>query len=127
VLFEGKSKEAYKKYAYRAAAAATDAELRAVNAERRIENLYKVIYMSDKIGESFDGVITSVTSFGFFAELENTCEGLVPIEDLDGFFVFDEKNLSLRSRDVSYKIGDAVRVTLVEADIVRGKLRFSAV
>ena len=125
VLIEGKRSEGYSKYAYRAAAAATEAELRAVNAERRIENLYKVIYMSRHIGEEFVGVITSVTSFGFFAELDNTCEGLVPLEELYGFFTFDEKNLTIRSRDTSYKLGDTVRVRLEEADIIRGKLRFS--
>jgi len=125
VLLEGKRSEGYSKYAYRAAAAATEAELRAVNAERRIENLYKTIYMSRHIGEEFVGVITSVTSFGFFAELDNTCEGLVPLEELYGFFTFDEKNLTIRSRDTSYKLGDTVRVRLEEADIIRGKLRFS--
>ena len=127
VLFENKRAVGYEKYAYRAAAAATEAELRAVGAERRIENLYKVIYMSDKIGCEFSGVITSVTSFGFFAEFENTCEGLVAMEDLFGFFTFDEKTLTIRSRDVSYRIGDSVRVRLDGADMIRGKLRFSVV
>ena len=126
-LIEGKRAEGYFKYAYRAAAAATEAELRAVSAERRIENLYKVIYMSDRIGETFDAVITSVTSFGFFAELDNTCEGLVPIEDLFGYFTFDEKNMTIRSRDIVYRLGDTVRVRLEEADMIRGKLRFSVV
>jgi len=125
VLIEGKRAEGYAKYAYRAAAAATEAELRAVNAERRIENLYKTIYMSDRIDEEFVGIISSVTSFGFFVELDNTCEGLVPIEELYGFFTFDEKNLTIRSRDTVYRIGDSVRVRLIEADIIRGKLRFA--
>ena len=126
-IFEEKRPDVYRKYAYRAAAAATEAELRAISAERRIDALYKVIFMSDKVGETFDALITSVTSFGFFAELENTCEGLVPIEDLYGFFTFDEKNLTIRSRDTVYRLGDSVKVRLEEADIVRGKLRFSVV
>ncbi len=125
VLLEGKRPESYSGYARRAAAAATEAELRALNAERRIENLYKVIYMEQFVGEEFDAVINSVTSFGFFAELENTCEGLVPISELPGMFVFDEKNLTLRSRDTVYRLGDRVRVRLEECDIIRGKLRFS--
>lgn len=127
VLIEGKRPELYEKYARRAAAAATEAEIRAVSAERRIENLYKVIYMSDKIGCEFDAVINSITNFGFFAVLENTCEGLVPISELPGVFSFDEKNLLLRSRHVTYHIADRVRVRLEEADIIRGKLRFSVV
>ena len=127
VIIEGKRPEQYAKYAHRAAAAATDAELRAIGAERRIENLYKVIYMSGKVGEEFDAVINSVTSFGFFASLENTCEGLVPISELNGDYIFDEKNLTLRSKRHTYRIADEVRVRLEEADLVRGKLRFSVV
>ncbi len=126
-LIEGKRPELYEKYARRAAAAATEAEIRAVGAERRIENLYKVIYMSDKIGCEFDAVINSITSFGFFAVLENTCEGLVPISELPGMFSFDEKHLLLRSRNMTYHIADRVRVRLEEADIISGKLRFSVV
>jgi ribonuclease R len=127
VLIEGKRPELYEKYARRAASAATEAEIRAVSAERRIENLYKVIYMSDKVGCEFDAVINSITSFGFFAVLENTCEGLVPISELPGVFSFDEKNLLLRSRNKTYRIAQRVRVRLEEADIIRGKLRFSVV
>ena len=81
--------------------------------------------MERRIGETFDAVISSVTSFGFFAELENTCEGLVPISELPGMFIFDEGNITLRSRDTVYKLGDRVRVRLEEADVIRGKLRFS--
>ena len=127
VLIEGKRAEQYAKYAHRAAAAATDAELRAVGAERRIENLYKVIYMSHRVGEEFSAVINSITSFGFFASLENTCEGLVPISDLDGDYIFDEKNLTLRSHRHTYRVADEIRVRLEEADIIRAKLRFSVV
>ena len=127
VLLEGKRPQLYSSYARRASAAATEAELRAMSAERRIENLYKVIYMEKFIGSEFDAVISSVTSFGIFSELENTCEGLVPISELPGMFIFDEKNLSMRSRDVIYRLGDIIRIRLEEADIIRGKLRFSIV
>ena len=127
MLLEGKNKESYKKYARRAAVSATEAEIRAVGAERRIENLYKTIFMKDKIGEEFLATINSISSFGFFAELDNTCEGLVPISSLDGMFVFDEGNMTLRSRDKIYRIADKVRVRLEEADVERGKLRFSVV
>ena len=127
VLIDGKRAELYSSYARRAAAAASEAELRALAAERRIENLYKVIYMQNRIGEEFEASITSVTSFGLFCMPENTCEGLVPISELVGGFVFDEKNLTLRSREIIYRLGDKVRVRLEEADIIRGKLRYSIV
>lgn len=125
VLFENKRREAYSGYARRAAAAATEGELRAISAERRIENLYKVIYMSDRIGRSFPAVVKSVTSFGLFVELSNTVEGLVPLDEMMGVYTFDEKTLTLRSRTKTYRIADSIRVILEEADIIRGKLRFS--
>lgn len=125
VLLEGKRNEAYNGYARRAAAAATEGELRAVNAERRIENLYKVIYMSDYIGECFDAVVSSVTPYGIFCELPNTCEGLIPISELPGAFVYDEKNITIRSSNAVYRLSDKITVRLEEADIIRGKLRFS--
>ena len=127
VLLEGKRPELYASYAKRAAAAASEAELRALSAERRIENLYKVIYMQGRIGEEFSATVSSVSSFGLFCMPENTCEGLVPISELGGSFIFDEKNLTIRSRELVYRLGDTVRVRLEEADIIRGKLRYSIV
>ncbi len=127
VLLENKRKEAYIRYARRVATVATEAEIRAVSAERRIENLYKAIYMKDRVGEEFVATINSITSFGFFAELDNTCEGLVPISSLSGMFIFDEGNVTLRSSSITYHIADKVVVRLEEADIERGKLRFSVV
>lgn len=115
----------YASYAKRAARSATDTELSAINAERKIENLYKVTYMADYLGEEFDAVIDSVTGFGIFVELDNTCEGLIPLSSLDGVYIFDEKNMSLRSRSHIYTVGDRVRVKLEEADIPQRKLRFS--
>ena len=127
VLFDGKRPSAYLGYARRAAAAASEAELRALTAERKIENLYKVIYMKEHLGEEFSATVSGVTQFGMFCQLDNTCEGLVPISEMPGEFFYDEKNITLRSRDEVYRVGDAVRVRLEETDIIRGKLRFSLV
>lgn len=127
VLFEGKRAEQYASYARRAAAAATEGELRAVNAERKIEDLYKVLYMSECVGEEFFAVVSSVTSFGLFCMLDNTCEGLVPISEMPGVFSFDERNLTLRSRYEIYHVADRLKVKLEEASVIRGKLRFSIV
>ncbi len=125
VLFDGKRSEFYASYANRAAAAATEGELRAINAERKIENLYKVIYMSKYVGEVFEATVNSITPFGMFATLDNTCEGLVPISEMPGVFTFDESNLTMRSRDTVYRIADRIRIRVEEANITRGKLRFS--
>ena len=127
VLFEEKNPKTYASYARRAAVAATEGELRAISAERKIEDLYKVIYMADKEGECFDAVVSSITSFGMFCMLENTCEGLVPISELPGVFSFDERNLTMRSSNMTYRIADRIVVRLEEANITRGKLRFSVV
>ena len=125
VLVEEKRPESYSGYARRAAAAATEAELRALNAERRIENLYKCIYMDDHVGEIFPAVVSSITSFGMFATLDNTCEGLIPISEMGGVFTFDEKTVTMRSSYRSYHIAERIFVKVEECDIVRGKIRFS--
>lgn len=126
VLLDGKKKERYEGYAKRAAEAASEAELRALDAERQIEALYKVLYMSRHIGEEFDAQISSVTSFGIFAELENTCVGLIPLSAMtDDVFIYDEENLTLRCGECVYRIGDSVRVRVEEADIPTRKLYFS--
>lgn len=127
VLTADKRPESYVSYARRAAAAATEAEIRAEGAERRIENLYKALYMAEHLGEVFPATVSSVTQYGLFCELENTCEGLVPISELPGVFTFDEKTLTMRAGDVSYHIADKLTVMLEEVDIIRGKLRFSIV
>jgi ribonuclease R len=127
VLFENKRSESYASYARRAAASATEGEIRAVSAERRIEDLYKVIFMSERVGEIFPAIVSSITSFGMFCTLENTCEGLVPMSEMPGVFTFDERNITLRSSTVTYHIADRLFIRLEEANITRGKLRFSVV
>ena len=112
-------------YAKRAADAATQTELRALQAERRIEALYKTIYLADRIGESYPALISSVTSFGIFAELENTCEGLIPIETLGYRAVFDEEYRQITVGSHIYQIGDAITVRVEETDIAASKVTFS--
>lgn len=125
VLLDGMPPNRYRAYAQRSAEAAGEGELRALEAEREIEALYKTLYMKKHLSACFEGQISSVTSFGLFVELENTCEGLVPLGDLPGRFVFDEKNLSLCAGDTVYRIGDRIRVMVAEADIPTRRVRFS--
>jgi ribonuclease R len=124
VILEGKPAEKYRSMAKRAAAAATDGEQRADTAERRIDDLYKAVYMRERIGEEFSGMVSSITSFGCFVTLPNTCEGLVPISTLDGF-IYDEGNVTLRSSADVIRIGDTVTIRVEDADVSRGKLLFS--
>ncbi|MBR6708408.1 MAG: ribonuclease R, partial [Clostridia bacterium] len=104
-------------FAERSAVQSSENELRALTAEREIEELYKTIFMAAHVGEAFDARISSVTGFGIFAELENTCEGLIPITTLDGYFVYDEKNHRLTCGSQVYCLGDAIRVRIVSADV----------
>ncbi len=109
-------------FAEKSAEQSTACEIRAMTAERAIEDLYKVLYMEDRVGEEFDGIISSVTSFGFFVELDNTCEGLVPIATLDGFFAYDEKNLVLSCGRTQYRLGQHVQVSITRADRITRKI-----
>ena len=114
-------------FAERAADKSNENELRVMNAEREIEDLYKILWLEGHVGEEFDAVISSVTSFGFFVELANTCEGLVPIGSLDGYFDYDEKSLTLTCGRTIYQLGDRVRVRLLSCDRVTRKADFEVV
>ena len=112
----------YNTFANKAAIMSSENEVKAQNAERDIEDLYKSVYMSKHIGECFSGVITSVTSFGFFVELDNTCEGLVPISSLDGYYDFDPVNFTLSNDVEQYALGNNVDVVIENVDIITRKI-----
>lgn len=91
----------------------------AEEAERETVELKMVEYMAEKVGEVFVGIISSVTPFGFFVELENTVEGLVHVSTLeDDFYQFDEKSITLRGERTKkvFRIGDRVRVKLARVN-----------
>lgn len=118
----GRAGERLRSFAERSAKESSENELRALSAEREIEALYKTIFMAGHLGETFDARISSVTSFGLFAELENTCEGLIPISSLDGFFIYDEKNYRLSCGRRSYRLGQSIRVRIESADVSTHKV-----
>ena len=75
-------------------------------------------YMESKIGEEYDAIISSITSFGVFAELENTVEGLIRFENLgDEYFIYDEERKILIGEitNKTYKIGDKIRIRVIRA------------
>jgi ribonuclease R len=112
----------YAAFAAESAERSSENELRALSAERDIEDLYKVIYMQKAVGETFDAVISSVTSFGLFCELENTCEGLIPIERLGEGYSFSEDALTLSRGKHAYKLGQPLRVRVTEANVLRRRV-----
>src|SRR5699024_3524517 len=97
-----------------------EAERTAVDAERDVDDMKKEEYMLDKIGEEYTGVISSVTSFGMFVELENTVEGLVHVSYLtDDYYHFDERSYALigeRTGNV-YRIGQEVKVKVINVNM----------
>lgn len=106
----------------------SERERAADEAERETEDIKKVEFMEDKVGKTFDAVVSGVTSFGMFVELDNTVEGLVGISSMDDdYYIYDEKNYCLIGERTKkrYRIGDEVRVILVRADVRARRLDFS--
>ena len=95
----------------------SDAERRAVDLERMVNDMKAAEYMMDKVGNIYNAVISSVTSFGLFVMLENTIEGLVHVKNLPDFYVYDEKMGTLTGNysKVVYNIGDRIKVKLIGA------------
>ena len=95
----------------------SDRERASVDCEREVEDMKMAEYMESHIGEEFDGIISSVTSFGMFVELDNLIEGLVSLRDMPDFFVYDEERMTLTGEKshVKYTIGERVRVKVVSA------------
>lgn len=127
VLLDGEKAEKYRGYARRAAAATSETELSAMSAERSIDDLYKCIYMQNFIGKEFDASITMITSFGIFAELDNTCEGLILLSDLDERSIYDEKSISVFAGGKKYSLADRIRIKVESTDISSRRVRFSIV
>ncbi len=106
----------------------SEMEQLAATAERSSIKYKQVEYMADRLGEVFSGVISGVTEWGLYVELDdNKCEGLVPMRDLaDDYYDFDEKNYCLvgRRHNNRYRLGDMVTVQVARADINKRMLDF---
>lgn len=100
----------------------------AANAERSSIKYKQVEYMADHLGEEYEGMISGVTEWGLYVELDdNKCEGLVPMRELaDDFYDFDEKNYCLRGRrrGIVFRLGDKVRIRVARADLDKRQLDF---
>lgn len=109
----------YAKFVTAAAKKSSEAEINAMQAEREVEDMKKAEYMCAHIGEEYDAIISSVTGFGFFAELENGIEGLVRLADMrDDYYHFNETSYTLigERSGKTYKIGDKVRIIAAAAN-----------
>ena len=110
---------------------ASDMEQLAANAERASIKYKQVEFMGERLGEEYDGVISGITEWGLYVEInENKCEGLVPIRDLeDDYYEFDEKNYCLmgRRKHRIYRLGDPIRIKVARANLERKQLDFALV
>ena len=104
-------------------------ERASVDCEREVEDMKMAEYMEKHIGEEFEGMISTVTNFGMFVELDNLIEGLVPIKDMNDFFHYDEERMSLTGErsHVKYTIGERVVVKVVRASKEEKMIDFEVV
>lgn len=123
-----KADKLYSKIAAETAKQTSERERRADLAEREVDDLYKVVYMSDRIGEEYDAVISGVIASGIFAELPNTIEGMIRLENLpaDRYEYYDGKFL-LKGKRRSFRIGDGIKVKVVGCDFSSMRVQFALV
>ena len=122
-----KKAEHYEKILPEVAKHASEMERRADEAERETDKLKKVQYMKERLGQEFTGVISGVTSWGFYVELPNTIEGLVHVTALEGdYFQFSEETYELigEHTNIHYKLGQTVTVIAVDVDEVMRTIDF---
>lgn len=123
-------KEEYREKAIKYAEQSSEREKIAQKVERDSIDIKKAEYMQDKIGKEYFGIVSSITSFGMFVELENTVEGLIRFEDLgDEYFIYDENRKTLLGErtNKSYKIGDKVKIRVKSANKILRQIDFEIV
>lgn len=120
----------YEKRAEKRAENCSERERTATKVEREAIDIKKAEFMEDKVGEEYDGIVSSVTNFGIFVELDNTVEGLIRYEKLgDEYFIYNEERreaIGENSHKV-YKIGDKVKIRVIDANKLLRRIDFEIV
>lgn len=122
--------EKYSGQAVKYAQRSSEREKIAQKVERDAESIKKAEYMQSEIGKEYEGIISSITSFGMFVELPNTVEGLIHFEDLGNeYFIYDEERKTLQGEKSKkiYKIGDSIKVCVIFADKLTRKVDFEKI
>ncbi|MGN1103443.1 MAG: ribonuclease R [Candidatus Coproplasma sp.] len=131
VLLSGQDEGQLNRYSAIAKTAATDTsekERRAEQAERDVDDLYKLEYMRSRIGEQFDAVISGVIESGVFAELSNTVEGFIRCDLLpDDYYDYFPEKFLLKGRRHAFKLGDSVKVEVIGCDLCSRRIQFALV
>lgn len=123
----GKLVKHFAKAASEAADISSAAERQAIEAEREVEKIKKAEYMSYHVGEVFDGIISGVTGFGLYVQLENTIEGLVHVDSIyDDYYDYNAEHYALmgRRKGKIYKLGDPVSIFVKDVNTGRGEIDF---
>ncbi len=118
--------EKYGEFVFTASKQSSDKEKNATEAERAVDEYYKMLYISNYVGEEFDGIVSGVINFGVFVELYSGVEGLVKVETLKGKrkYVLDSKNYTLSDGKNTYKLGQTVRIKVVGVNIGERRAEF---
>lgn len=120
----------YSEQAVKYAERSSEREKIAQKVERDSEDIKKAEYMQSKIGNQYEGIISSITSFGMFVELENTVEGLIRFENLGNeYFIYDQEKKLLIGEQTNtiYKIGQKVKIKVIEANKELRRISFEIV
>lgn len=99
-------------------------------AERDVHDFYKACYMLDKVGQEFEGVVSSVTSFGMFIELENTVEGLIRLANMrDDYYIYDQERYTIIGERThkTFKIGDTVKIRVDKVNVDFREIDFALI
>ena len=122
--------EKYRIEAEERAKQSSEREKIATQVEREADDIKKAEYMESRIGEEYEGIVSSITSFGMFVELENTVEGLIRFDKMgDEYFIYDEdrKRLIGERTNKVYKIGDKVKIRVDKASKLLRQIDFELI
>lgn len=120
----------YEKILFEVANHSSKTERRADEAEREVEKMKKVEFMMDHIGETFEGVISGITTWGMYVELPNTVEGMIRVSEMqDDYYVYDEERYQMVGEHTKriFKLGQTVKVEVVGADKIQRTIDFALV
>ncbi len=129
-ILNEKNLEKYKEQATKYSQTSSEREKIAQKVEREAIAIKKAEYMQNKIGKEYEGIVSGITAFGMFVELENTVEGLIKFEDLGNeYFIYNDENKTLVGEDSKkiYKIGDKIKIKVIYANKQLRRINFKAI
>lgn len=129
-ILNEKNLEKYKEQATKYSQISSEREKIAQKVEREAIAIKKAEYMQNKIGKEYEGIVSGITAFGMFVELENTVEGLIKFEDLGNeYFIYNDENKTLIGENSKkiYKIGDKIKIKVIYANKQLRRINFKAI